>query len=79
MLYEVITEIGNIHVALISGTIDVRLHPDAAFDLDVNTTSGGFKTDYDVTVSGSMSKKIVGEDLSGKVNGGGAKVDLSTA
>jgi len=71
-------EIGNIHVALISGTIDVKLNPEAAFDLEIDSTSGGFSTDYDVTVSGNMSKKVVGEDLSGKVNGGGSQVSLST-
>ncbi len=67
-----------IHVGVTSGGIDVRLNPDAAFDLAVNSTSGGFGTDYDVTVSGSISKNIIGENISGKVNGGGALVDLST-
>lgn len=71
-------EIGDIHVGLISGTVEVKLNSDAAFDLDIESTSGGFSTDFDETVSGSMSKKVVGEDLSGKVNGGGAQVDLST-
>lgn len=71
-------DIGAIHVALISGTVEVKLNPETAFDIDAETTSGGFSTDFDVTVSGSMSKKVVGEDLSGKVNGGGPQVSLST-
>ncbi len=71
-------ELKAIHVGVTSGGVKVKLNPDAAFDLDVNSTSGGFNTDYDVTVSGSLSKNIVGEKISGKVNGGGALVDLST-
>ncbi len=71
-------EIGDIRVALISGTVEVKLNPETAFDIDAETTSGGFSTDFDVTVSGSMSKRVVGEDLYGKVNGGGPQVNLST-
>lgn len=71
-------DIGTIHVALISGTVEVKLNPETAFDIDAETTSGGFSTDFDVTVSGSMSKKVVGEDVSGKVNGGGPQVNLRT-
>lgn len=71
-------DIGAIRVSLISGTVEVKLNPETAFDIDAETTSGGFSTDFDVTVSGSMSKKVVGEDLSGKVNGGGPQVSLST-
>jgi DUF4097 and DUF4098 domain-containing protein YvlB len=67
-----------VRVNVTSGGIDVKLNPDAVFDLNVNSTSGGFSTDFDVTVSGSMSKNVVGEKLSGKVNGGGDLVDLST-
>lgn len=71
-------EIGDIRIALISGTVEVKLNPESSFDIDAETTSGGFSTDFDVTVSGSMSKRVVGEDLSGKVNGGGPQVNLST-
>lgn len=71
-------ELKAIHVGVTSGGVEVKLNPDAAFDLNVNSTSGGFHTDYDVTVSGSLAKKIVGEKVSGEVNGGGALVDLST-
>ena len=71
-------DIGHIHVNVISGGIELMLNPDAAFNLAAQSTSGGLNTDYDITVSGSMSKKIVGTDISGKVNGGGANIDLST-
>ncbi len=72
------TGIQPIRVNSISGSIKVVLNPEAAFDLDVNTTSGGFSSDFDITVSGKLSKNVVGEDLSGKVNGGGTIVELST-
>ena len=67
-----------IRIHNISGSIKVALNPDAAFDLDVNTTSGGFSSGFDITVSGKLSKNVVGEDISGKVNGGGPIVELST-
>lgn len=71
-------DLSAIHVDVISGGVEVRLNPDAAFDLSAQSTSGGFSTDFDVTVSGSASKNFIGSDVSGKVNGGGAAVDLST-
>jgi lia operon protein LiaG len=67
-----------IRIHNISGGIKVNLNPDAEFDLDANTTSGGFSSDFDITISGNLSKKVVGEDIAGKVNGGGASVELST-
>ncbi len=67
-----------IRIRNISGSINVTLSPDAAFDLDANTTSGGFTSQFDITVSGKLSKNIVGEDITGKVNGGGPIVELST-
>ncbi len=71
-------DISPIHVSVVSGGVKVNLPPKAAFDISAVSTSGGFHTDFDVTVSGSMSKKIVGADISGSVNGGGALVELST-
>lgn len=71
-------DIQPIRIHNISGGIKVSLNQSAAFDLDVNTTSGGFGTDFDITVSGKLSNSVVGEDISGKVNGGGPIVELST-
>ncbi len=71
-------EIQPIRIHNISGGIKVNLNPDAAFDLEAKTTSGGFSTDFDITISGKYSKNVVGENISGKVNGGGASVELST-
>lgn len=67
-----------VYANVTSGSVDVKLHESAAFDLNARSTSGGFSTDFDVTVSGSSGKSIVGSHVSGKVNGGGAAVSLNT-
>ncbi len=72
------SDVQSIRIHNISGSIKVALGSDAAFDLDVNTTSGGFSSDFDITVSGKLAKNVVGEDIKGKVNGGGPTVELST-
>lgn len=71
-------DIQPVRINTVSGSIKVTLNPGSAFDIDVETTSGGFSTDYEVTVSGKLSSKVVGEDISGKVNGGGSMVQMST-
>ncbi len=71
-------QLGNIRVGITSGNIELRLNPQAAFHLDAESTSGGLQTDFDLTVSGDMANSIIGENVSGKVNGGGANVDLNT-
>jgi hypothetical protein len=71
-------EIQPVRIHTISGSIKLGLNPNTAFNLDVDTTSGGFSSDFDVTISGKLSNNVVGEDISGKVNGGGAAVELST-
>ncbi|MBN1271879.1 MAG: DUF4097 family beta strand repeat protein [Candidatus Aminicenantes bacterium] len=55
-----------------SGTIKMILPSNAAFDLDASTFSGSIDTDFDVSVTGAIKKK----ELRGKVNGGGAEVEL---
>lgn len=56
-----------------SGSIKLVLPADAAFDLDASTFSGSIDTDFDVVVSGSIKKK----EIRGRVNGGGAEVELN--
>lgn len=68
----------GMHIGVTSGGIDVKLNPKAAFELRANSTSGGVSIDFDVTVSGSASNSFVGDNLSGKVNGGGSLLDLNT-
>lgn len=70
--------IAEISVGTISGSAEVKLHPDAAFDLTVRSTSGSLSTDFDVLVSGTLKKSVVGEDVNGSVNGGGVRVHVST-
>jgi DUF4097 and DUF4098 domain-containing protein YvlB len=72
------TQLKPVRIHSISGSIRLALSPDAAFDLDVDTVSGGFYSAFDITISGKKPGKVTGEDISGKVNGGGVFVELST-
>jgi DUF4097 and DUF4098 domain-containing protein YvlB len=72
------TEIQPVRIHAISGSVSLTLNPSAAFDLNVDTVSGGFSSEFDITVSGKLAGKVVGEDISGQVNGGGPAVELST-
>ncbi len=71
-------EIQPASIHSISGSIRLTLNPDAAFNLDVDSVSGGFSSDFDITISGRQGGYVTGEDIYGKVNGGGALVELST-
>ena len=71
-------EIDPIDINVTSGSIKLRLNAQAAFDLDADTTSGGIQCDFDRMVSGSSSGGVVGDHISGAVNGGGVSVTLST-
>jgi hypothetical protein len=56
-----------------SGRVEMRIPSDSAFDLEAKTFSGSIDSDFDITVSGKISRK----EIRGSVNGGGAIVDLS--
>jgi len=71
-------EIEPISIDVTSGSITLYLSAQAAFDLDADTTSGGISCDFDRTVSGGSSGSIVGDHISGAVNGGGVNVTLRT-
>jgi hypothetical protein len=58
-----------------SGSVDVRVPGNTAFDFSARTRSGHIHTDRALTVSGSFS----GRELYGKVGGGGPQVAVSTA
>ncbi|NIO49312.1 MAG: DUF4097 family beta strand repeat protein [Candidatus Aminicenantes bacterium] len=60
----------NIH----TGKIEMILPGDSGFDLEANTFSGRIETDFEIKISGKISKKRI----SGVVNEGGALVKLST-
>jgi DUF4097 and DUF4098 domain-containing protein YvlB len=58
-----------------SGDVTVKLPPNAAFVLDVHTSSGDIESDHPVTVTGALSKKT----LRGAVRGGGSRLDIETS
>ena len=65
---------GRYHLKSHSGCIDMIIPSDSSFDLEAKTFSGDIETDFDITVSGKISRK----KLSGSVNGGGAEIVIKT-
>ncbi len=57
-----------------TGRIEMILPADSGFDLEANTFSGSITSDFDIKISGKISKKRI----SGVVNKGGPLVKLST-
>jgi DUF4097 and DUF4098 domain-containing protein YvlB len=57
-----------------TGRIEMTLPADSGFDLEANTFSGSIESDFDIKISGKISKKRI----SGAVNKGGPLVKLST-
>lgn len=57
-----------------SGEITVEIPGDSAFGLEAKTFSGGISSDFDITVSGKISKR----EIRGTANGGGARLELKT-
>ena len=59
-----------------SGTISITLPPDAAFDLDAETSSGSISLgDHPLTMSGEIDKRHV----TGKVRGGGPLIEAAAS
>jgi DUF4097 and DUF4098 domain-containing protein YvlB len=57
-----------------SGRIEMTLPADSGFDLEAETFSGRIESDFEIKMSGKISKKRI----SGVVNKGGPLVELST-
>jgi hypothetical protein len=57
------------------GGIKAYVDPDAGFDLDASTSGGGVTVDLPVTIKGKISR----QNVHGKVNGGGAPLELHTS
>ena len=55
-----------------SGKVEMTIPSESAFDLSASTFSGSIRTEFEIMVSGTISKK----KISGSVNGGGADVNL---
>ena len=65
---------GRYYLKSHSGEITVLIPGNSAFDLEAKTFSGGINSDFEITMSGSISAK----EISGAVNGGGARLELKT-
>ncbi len=65
---------GSYSINSLSGDVTLVIPGDSAFDLYAKTFSGELKTDFEITLSGTLSKR----ELRGKVNGGGAELNLKT-
>jgi DUF4097 and DUF4098 domain-containing protein YvlB len=57
-----------------SGDVVLSIPSDAAFDLEAKTFSGSIQTDFEITLTGKISKK----QMKGSVNGGGATLEVKT-
>lgn len=65
---------GRYSLSAHSGRVEMTIPSNSAFDLEASTFSGVVKSEFDIMVSGRLSKK----KISGSVNGGGADVSLKT-
>lgn len=71
------TKIAQVTAEVTSGNIRLYVPRDSAFDLIAKVASGNITSDMDIAVSGSLSRSFVGDNVSGKCNGGGVSVNLS--
>ena len=75
VIYEgTINRDGRYSLQTHSGSIKIILPSDSGFDLEAKTFSGRIETDFDITISGKISKR----KIQGTVNKGGAVIKLST-
>lgn len=58
-----------------SGSVILRISPDASFDLRVRTASGRINVDHPLTIRGTVGRR----SLDGTVRGGGSLVDIHTS
>ena len=57
-----------------SGDVTLYIPASSAFDLEAKTFSGSIDSDFEITLSGKISKK----SIRGKANGGGADLEVQT-
>jgi len=65
---------GTYNFNSLNGDVTLLLPSGTAFDLYAKTFSGDISTDFEITLTGKLSKK----ELRGEVNGGGAELTLKT-
>ncbi len=65
---------GSYSISSLSGDVTLLIPGDSAFELYAKTFSGDLNTDFEIAMSGKVSKK----ELRGTVNGGGAELTVKT-
>jgi DUF4097 and DUF4098 domain-containing protein YvlB len=65
---------GNYQIKSHSGPITLVIPAGSGFSLEAKTFSGEIYSDFDIKISGKLSKKAI----QGTVNGGGAEIELKT-
>jgi hypothetical protein len=65
---------GELELMTTNGSVDVTLPGSAEFHVRADTTNGGIKSDFPITVQGSFGPK----NLSGTVGGGGRELRVAT-
>jgi hypothetical protein len=65
---------GELELLTTNGSVDVTLPASAEFKVDANTTNGGIRTDFPITIEGRFGPK----SLSGTVGGGGRDLKVAT-
>lgn len=66
-------------ISLISGDLDITLPATSNANLEMNSLSGGVYTDFDIKVDSKQGnlKRIGGNNIETKLNGGGVELSLS--
>jgi len=65
---------GDYKIKSHSGPITLVIPAGSGFSLEAKTFSGEISSDFDIKISGKLSKK----SIQGTINGGGAEIDLKT-
>jgi hypothetical protein len=65
----------GVHLETSGGNVSVYLQKDVAADLQASTSGGSVKCDLPVMVMGKISE----DEIHGKINGGGNRIELSTS
>lgn len=65
-------------INVISGEIDITLPSKTPASLELRTVGGSFYSDFDFTEGKDNMKKVVGNELTYSLNGGGPKFTIST-
>jgi DUF4097 and DUF4098 domain-containing protein YvlB len=65
----------GVHLETSGGNVSIYLRKDVAADLQASTSGGSVKCDLPVMVMGKISE----DELHGKINGGGNRIELSTS